>query len=656
LFPSVQLFVDRAQAVVPDFQVTLRNAEAVAAVCDALDGIPLAIELAAARMSIVSPAGILRALAQRRDVLVSRRKDDTTRHRSLRAAMEWSYDLLSPEAQRLFAHASVFRGGWTLEAAEAVCGDAHVLDGLAQLRECSMIVAEDDGEEVRFRMLETLREFGAQQVIPQQWSALGQRHARYYAALAEECSRQFGATEEALWLDALEKERNNLRAVFQGLIQRGEAREGFQLAGMLWRYWFVRGRWTEGLQQLVELLGGVRGEPRSVREEAYLADSSAAGAAHTDAHSPELEAARAKALREAAAFASIRGDRERARGWYEESLAICRRLGDRRGTAAALADAGLFYRLIDRDKAETLLTESLAIRRALKDPSGVAETLFALGEAALARGDMAAGHACLEESLAIRRQQGDKAGVAFGLLRLGNVAHGREEYSQARALFAESLAIERELGRSGGIAQSLTKLGEIARDEGDYPRARSAFEDSLTLHREMGFPRGIAHLLHLLGNVARCQGDHGHARACFEEGLAIRQGMGERHSVAAALDDLGLLASDEGDLARAGALLRESLTLWQALEPHWRYVTCLERVGGLARLQGRMERAVRLLGAAEGLRFPVAGRRLGLERAEFDRHTAAARAALGQAAFEAAWTRGRAMAREEAIREALREA
>jgi predicted ATPase len=251
---SVQLFVDRAQAVRPDFQVTASNAAALADLCCRLEGIPLALELAAARVGVLTPAQILARLSQRFDLLARRGREPGARHASLRAAIDWSYHLLSPELQRFFPLLSVFRGGFTLEAAEAVCETAAALDALTELRECSLVLAEESGEEMRYGLLETLREYGAEQLTPEERAELARRHRDHFLQLGEQAEEELTGAAQGEWLERLETERENLRSALACCAERGEAKPGLRLSGSLARFWAVRGYLREGREYLTRLL------------------------------------------------------------------------------------------------------------------------------------------------------------------------------------------------------------------------------------------------------------------------------------------------------------------------------------------------------------------------------------------------------------------
>lgn len=255
-FASVQLFADRAQAARPDFQVTRRNAEAVAALCHRLEGIPLALELAAGWSGALTPAQMLARLGRRFDLLVSRRQDASPRHRTLWAAMDWSYRLLPADMQQFFARLSVFRSGWTLEAAGAVCAAPRALDSLAELRDRSLVTAEEnEAGGMRFRLLETLREFGAAQLVDGARGALARGHAAYFSSIAQEAKPHLTGADQARWLDRLEDDHDNLRAALDWhQAPEGDADAGLRLAANLVRFWQVRGHLTEGRAIFAALL------------------------------------------------------------------------------------------------------------------------------------------------------------------------------------------------------------------------------------------------------------------------------------------------------------------------------------------------------------------------------------------------------------------
>ena len=332
---SVRMFTDRAQAVRPDFQVTQANAAALATLCRQLEGSPLAIELAAARAGVRTPQMMLDQLGQGRfEILVSRQSGGVRRQSSLWAAIEWSYQLLPPELRQLFARLSVFRGGWTAEAAEVVCGASglRVLDGLEELRESALVLAEMAGAEIRFRLSEPLREFGARQLSLQGQADTSRRHAEYYLSLAERAEPELTGARQGEWLDRLERDHDNFRAALDWCQEGVERRLGLRLGAALWLFWRRRGCVSEGRERLLRLLA--------------LTGAAWSDAAHPDAETTpplpgDLQAVRARALHGAGCLSWLQGDFAAARSLLQESLAIRRKRRDRPAIGQIACRVGL---------------------------------------------------------------------------------------------------------------------------------------------------------------------------------------------------------------------------------------------------------------------------------------------------------------------------
>jgi predicted ATPase/Tfp pilus assembly protein PilF len=664
LCESVQLFVDRAQAVRPDFQVTNANANAVAELCNRLEGIPLALELAAARSQVLTPAQILTHLEHRLDLLVSRRRDTAARQRSLRATIDWSYRLLPSELQQFFARLSVFRGGWTLEAAEEVCAEPLSLDYLAQLRECSLVEVEEarraggpdrpcraaEGAEMRFRMLETLREYAAEQRTPEDRAALERRHLEHYLALAEEAEPGLAGPEEAGthvvggWLERLAAEYENVRAALRWGAER-EPVLALRLAGALGQFWEVRGLWAEGRAALDQ-----------VSERAETAP-------------PEFQI---KASHWAGTLAWRQGEYEPARELLQRSLDLARAAGDPHGIVKALLGLGnVASDQGDDTLARALYAESLAVGRETGDSdeeapgAGIAAALNGLGCIALDyRGDYPAARALFEESLAIRRQIGDRWAIAGSLNNLGLVALHQGDYPAAQAFHEEGLRLRREIGDRRGMALSLNNLGCIASNQGDHATARALYEQSLAIGREIGDPWAIAGSLNNLGEVAQAQGDDQSAGAFFMDALLVNRRLGNRSWQAISLDNLGELASARDETEAARAFYRESLELRRQIEERSGIAASLERFACLAAGQQQAEphspeghasglRALRLFGAAEALRAASGASLPPNKQGERDAHLATLRQHLGDTAFTAAWEVGSALTWQAAAAEAL---
>jgi non-specific serine/threonine protein kinase len=587
--PSVALFVDRAQAARPDFQLTAGNRAAVAEICRRLEGLPLALELAAGRAGVLTPQQMLARLERRFELLVSRKRDASGHHHSLWAALDWSYELLSPELQRFFARLSVFRGGFTLEAAEAVCGSKiqNTLDALEQLRECSLALVEEGGAEVRYRLLETLREYGAEQLAPQERAEVAARHAAYFSGLGRQAQQGPAGSLKRSWLPRLEIEHDNLRAALDWHGESGQVQAGLELGAALRRFWARQGCLAEGRGRLEALLQLPGAEART--------------------------AVRAEALFAAGVLADAQGDLQSARRLMEESLGIWRELGDRRGIAAALKELSM-----------ALATQGDQSWRRLA-----------------------------EESLAIWRELGERQEVAMLLTNLGSEAGAHGDYDAARASLEESLRICRELGDNGARAFPLETLGWIAGRQGDYETARSLLEESVRIWRASGYRRWIARALSHLGVVARGQGRLDEAQALLQESLEIGRELGDWASMAQALGQLGQLARDRGDLPEASLLLQQALTLHREQQNRRDSADCLEGLAAVACAQRVPERAARLLGAARALRDAIGLAIAPSEQPHYVALLADVCRALGDAAFTAMWEAGRALTWEQATAAAL---
>src|SRR5579884_1184708 len=587
-FESVQLFVERAQAVRPDFQLTDANATAVAALCDRLEGLPLAIELAAARIAVRTPAQMLSQLERRLDFLKSRRRDIAERHRTLRAVLDSSYRRLSRPLQRFFCRLSVFRGGWTLDAAEEVCKEPEALDYLEALREASFVLAEveTDSAEIRFRMLETLREYAEEKLTPEDRTGLKERHRDYFLTLAEAAEEAFFSPKQKGWLDRLQQEHDNMRAALQHCLEDEgrDAVKGLRLVGGLFRFWHHRGHWSEGRAYCERALAQAGAQERSKW--------------------------RARALYAAAYLDADLGEDATAQARYEEGLAISREIGDRQGIAGALGTLGRFAQNRgELEKAQALHTQSLRLRRELGDTSGVAASLLCLGE--------------------IRAAQGDR--------------------QEAQSLFEEALAILREAGNLAWEAIALNTLGNLLLNQGRFEEARSLYEQALSLHRDLEDKRGMAASLVNLGRAVAHLQEAAAARAYYEESLFLNRELGAWSGMVITLVNLGELVCDQGDYAAARDYLVESLQLCRQLNAKFFAAATLDSMAVLYEAQGQTERAVRFFAAAQALSESISYSRPPLEQEKLDRALETLRSLLGEEAFASAWEQGRAMPLDQAI-------
>jgi predicted ATPase len=483
-YEAVKLFIDRATSAVSTFTLTNNNAPALAQICDRLDGIPLAIELAAAKVRVLSVDQIAKRLDDRFRLLTGGSRTVLERHQTLRAAIDWSYNLLPHAEQLLFSRLSIFSGGWTLEAAESIClndsasggvvaGDdirsEDILNLLEQLINKSLVTTEEfqngtryatEGS-LRYHMLETMRQYANEKLAESDlWR---RRHATYFLAMAEAIEPFLEKPEQASWLDKLEREHNNLRAALRWARDKGQVEAGLRLASALCLFWFMRGYLSEGRAQIGEFLS--------------LSQSTVETTTHT------------KALDRAGMLARYQGDLPRAYELIAESLSLRRKLDDRHGIADSLSNLG--FVVLHQGyltQARQLYDEALSINRELENQQGVADSLSHLALIVFYEGDYESALEMDESSLAIWRALGDQQGIAWALHRLGNVKLHQDEYSAARDLFKESLAISDNIGFKWGIAFSLEGLASVAARIGQEARAILLAGGASVLRQAIGVP------------------------------------------------------------------------------------------------------------------------------------------------------------------------
>ena len=506
--PAVALFVQRAVAAKPDFELNRENANAVTEICARLDGLPLAIELAAARVKVLSPSSLLTRLESRLQVLTGGARDLPQRQQTLRAAMDWSFDLLSSAEQRLFRRLSVFVGGCTLESAEAVCDtkgdlDLDLLDGMASMVDKSLLQqAEQANGESRFAMLETIREYAVEKLEASGEKAQTKRaHAAYCLVLAEEDATEQGGVKGAERLESFALEHDNIRAALEWLTETGDAEWGLRLGAALFRFWETREYLAEGRDSLGKLL------------------KLAGAAAPTKA--------RERALFAAGVLAIAQGDYAAGSSLMRESLDIARQLGDGQGVAVSLNALAVIAR--DRGEvsmAHSLFEESLVQWRELGDLKAVARSLSNLASVVKLQANYSLASSLYGECLSIFRGLGDSTGVAWSLNYQGDVARDQGDTAAARTLYEQSLAIFRELGDRWGIAGILADLGSLAREQRDFPRAHSLYRESIIIFEELDHKRGMARLLECFACSEAAQAHAERALRLAGAAAALRQNIG----------------------------------------------------------------------------------------------------------------------------------
>jgi predicted ATPase/class 3 adenylate cyclase len=592
-YDAIALFIQRTQAVKPDFQLTDANAPIVVEMAACLDGLPLAIELAAARMKLLSPETLLARLSQRLQILTSGARDVAARQQTLRNTIEWSYKLLNAQEQQLFRRLSIFAGDFTLEAVEAVCAipddeAGSVLDILTSLLDKSLLLRKEQGAEPRFAMLETIREYGLEALTASgEMETMRKAHTDYFLSLAQKLEQNLWGPEQAACLDQLEQEHDNLRAAMQwSLEQEQEDREiALRLGGVLRTFWYMRGYFSEGLDFLEQALVHSDGVDISVRASAFYAAA---------------------------------------------------RMNEARGNL---------------DRAESLVEESLTQYRELGDTARIAYALHLQADMAWRRGNLTMARSRVEESLALFRELDDKGAIAGLLLHLGVLADDQGAYAQARHLLQESLAINRELEDVSGTADALFNLARMCFfSGGDRALARAHLEESFALHKTLGDKESIAYCLYLSGLLDLEEGDIASARSLVEQALALFHEMKQRHGTALSTSALARVSAAQGDHARARALYGESIVLAMKVDDKLNIASGLEGLARVVARQGKFTWATQLWGAAEALRESIGAPMPPVEHAAYQRAVAEARTHLGARTFATAWAVGRGKTPWDALR------
>ncbi len=466
-YESVKLFTERAASVLPTFRITEENAMTIAQVCQRLDGIPLAIELAAARVKVLTVEQIASRLGDRFQLLTGGQKTALPRHQTLRATMDWSYSLLAEKERMLLQRLAIFAGGWTVEAAEGVCSGAGlevraVLDLLARLADKSLVVVGAERAEARYWLQETVREYGLEQLrVSADIDTIQTRHRDFFLQLAERAEPELLGAGQKAWLDRLDTEHDNLRAALEWTTGAdGEGVASYRLVNALWWFWYVRGYLTEGRAWLERVLALSPGKARPLR------------------------------------------------------------IGALQGAGRLAARQG------DDDRAKALYLESLALGRELEDKGAIAHSLQGLARVGTHQADFVAARARAEESLAIFEELGDKRGMALSFNELGEIARSLRDYERAGRFYERSLALWRELADRVPTVSLLQNLGYVALNRRDLRKARAIFEEGLTLSRDVRDMLGIASCLGGLAGVAALSGQRDRAAYLFGAAEAAHEAGG----------------------------------------------------------------------------------------------------------------------------------
>jgi predicted ATPase len=578
--PAVELFLQRAQDILPTFALTEANATAMAEVCVRLDGLPLAIELVAGWSRVLTLDAILARLSGRLDLLTRGHRDLPKRQQTMRVTIAWSYDLLDSVEQMLFRRLSVFVGGFSLEAAESVArvfadSPVDVLDGLASLVEKSLLRQAVLTGDPRFAMLETIRDYGLEQLaIADEDATAREAHAAYFLTFAERTATELAERSQSESLDQLEMWHDNLREAHRSLLESRDAERGLRLAVALWHYWWIRGHLSIGRDMMQRALASTEGAPSALR---------------------------AKALVGAGALAQEQGSVEPAEVYYGEALTLAHELGDLHMTARALDG---------------------------------------LGTVAHDRGDFSHATAMLEDALAIHQKLDDMSGVAGALTNLGSVALSQSEHERAQNQFSDALALFRQLEDERGVPVVLSSLGTLAFLQGDYVHGETLYKEALDLFRVLGDIQAIAISLVNLGDAVRHQGNVDRSTPFYQEALPLFRTLGDERGIGDALHSLAKVAQARRDNEMAWNLFCQSMTLFDRIGAKEPLVLCLEGLGGVASAQGQAAFAAMLLAGAQRMRDDIHAPRPLAHCHDFDQAVASARSRLTNEAFQDAWAKG----------------
>jgi predicted ATPase/DNA-binding SARP family transcriptional activator len=625
---AVRLFVARAAAASRGFTLDAENGPAVAQLCRRLDGIPLALELAAVRVRTLGVPELVARLDDRFRLLTTGPRGAPPRQRTLTAVIDWSWRLLTEPERMVLRRLAAHSDGCTLAAAEAVCGEAEVLDLLARLVDRSLVVmADHDGDGPRYRLLESVAAYCVERMREAgELDAVRRRHAEYYLDLAERAEPRLYGHGQRQWLRRLDADVANLRTTLDTLTRQGSAGDALRLVGALSRYWFLRGRLTEARRALETALGVPGGAPAAVQ---------------------------AKALTWHANIAVMLGDTDDWAARHRAALRRYEEAGDPVGQARARWLLG--FTMIDLGElaaGEELVDRALAEFRAGGDGWGEAAALTAKAKLAHVQGDQVALRHNAERGAQLFRKAGDDWGVLHATEWLVGLADMSGDYERAIRLSREGLRIAEELGMWSDAANRLSWLGWISLEMGDYSHARACCEQGLRIAIEQGFQSGQAFATLGLAFAARRDGKldvaEEHLRDLLDTARRYTSTAGHALFLAMVLVELGFLTEQRGDPAAALALHLEALDVAIGQQAHRDVAWALQGIASALAACGRAEPAARVLGAAAALRRSIAMPMAPTNEEEVNRTTAAIRAALGEASFTTAYEDGGGLSPEEA--------
>ena len=635
---SVRLFVERASAVRPEFTLTEHNLAAVLQICRRLDGIPLAIELAAARISALSAQEIAARLDNRFDLLTNGSRTALPRQQTLRALVDWSYDLLAPEDRLLFQRLSVFSGGRTLIAVEATCAfdglsRGQILHGLTRLTAKSLLITEPTAEgETRYTFLATIKQYAAEKLEQSgEMLAMAHHHLFYYLDLAETSRPDLDGPQQIETLKQLEREHGNFRAALRFALDHQRPHEALRLANALTEFWYVRSHHSEGRDWLQQALSLSSIDPP-----------------------PEWQVAYGYAQLNTGRLALRQGDLAAAAELAQTSLNLLRLQDEKAGVVRALFLLSAVAKMQSNwGLAQQLGEDALTLLRDMPDKSGLLSGMHHLGAIAEAQGNYAEARRFYEAGLKLAQELSAPRAIARSLSELASIAQQQGQYDQAHTFYDQILALYRQMEARWFVAATLTNIGNLAHSQGDFATARQRHEEGLALMRDIGDKRGIAIVLNNLGNATLSLHDFSTARKLHEESLRLRRELGDRRGVALALSNLGDVAVGMGDYDEAQGFYAAALPDLHEFSDKRTLAHCLIGAADVAMLQCQFTRAATLSGAIHILLDNLDAQIDMRERGRYEQLQNTSLAHLGEAAFHAAWTEGLTLTLEQTIQLAV---
>jgi predicted ATPase/class 3 adenylate cyclase/Tfp pilus assembly protein PilF len=568
-YESVRLFIERALSVNPNFRVNEENASSLAKICFQLDGIPLAIELAASRIKVLSVQKIQERMNDRFKLLTGGKRTALPRQQTLKAMIDWSYDLLSVQEKNLWNRLSVFSGGWTLEEAETICSDdlimpEDVIELTDNLTEKSIIIFNEEKD--RYRMLETIRQFGEEKLKEaNESSVFSEKHLSYFTEFAEKSEPELYGSKMQEALIKLNEDKGNLDNALNYSIESSNIETGLRLASAMGYFWQVLGNFSEGrsiLTSLIEKSGDIK------------------------------STAFAKALNTAGTFTRIQGDYEKAKEYIEYGLNINNELGNISGISFSLSNSGqLAFNKGEYDLAEELFNSSLEKFRQTGNKYGIGNTINDLGTVALAKGEIGKAKKLFEESLKIRTETGDNLGIANSFNNLGTVSYTEGNLSKALENYEKSLSMFRDVGDRRYIANLLSNLGSVANFLGEYERGRTFLDESLEIRREIGDKNGIAASLHNLGFLTFEQKEFEQSENFYKESISLFREIGNREGLSQAINNFGLLCMEKEDYENAEKLFEECYSIRRKSGDKFSISNSLVNLGNLGLKKNEIEKA-----------------------------------------------------------------